>query len=96
MRVLSVKLILVVGVVVLVSTDLMAADGRIDLRLGQKKINDRIDTPRLALGTLKDKDKKAELQVEKKRRSAKKKPTRRVSRDDNQRKRKTKRVVAAQ
>lgn len=92
----SVKVLMVVGMVVFISTSLMAADGLMDLRLSHNKVDDRINTPRLALGTLKEKDKEKELQVDLKRRAAKKPTVRRVSREDKQRKKKTKRVVASQ
>lgn len=95
MRMISVKLALIVIVVLSASTVLMAAGDRIDLRLGQKRVDDRIATPRLALGTLKEKDEKEELQVAKKRASVKT-TTRRVVKKDEQRKKKTKRVVASQ
>jgi len=96
MCVISVKLILVIGAVLFISTGLMIADdGRMDLRLGQKRVDDRIVTPRLALGTLKEKDKKEEFQVTKKRTSGKK-TTRRITKENVQRRKKTRRVVASQ
>ncbi len=91
---ISVKLILILGITVLASAGVFA-DDRINLRLNQKRIDDRIATPRLALGTLKEKDKDKEIQVTKKRITAKK-TTRRITKDDKERKKKTKRVVASQ
>ena len=91
---ISVKTILIFGISVSVST-WTVADERINLRLNQKCIDDRIATPRLALGPLQEKDKEEELQVTKKRSSVKS-TTRRVSKNDKQRKKKTKRVVASQ
>jgi len=85
----------VVGIVVLFSTGVAVSDDRIDLRLNHRPVSSRIATPRLALGKLVEKDKEAELQVKKKRRSSVK-SVGRVRKSDSQRKKKTKRVVASQ
>jgi len=87
--------LLLVGAFLCLSTGVVLADDRMDLRLKHKPISSRMAVPRLALGTLKEKEKETELQVVKKRVSNKKARTR-VKKSDRQRKKKTKRVVASQ
>jgi hypothetical protein len=77
---ISVKITLILVVFVSIST-WAVADERINLRLNQKRIDDRIATPRLALGAFKEKDKEEELQVTKKL-STSTTTTKRVSKDD--------------
>ena len=57
---------LTVAIVVLFSTGVVVADDRIDLRLKHKPVDSRMAAPRLALGKFVEKEKEAELQVEKK------------------------------
>ena len=96
MSTFSIKLISLVSAVMLISTCLSNADDRLDLRLRDKPVSYRIATPRLALGNLKEKDKKEELQVRKKVKSTSSATNRKVAKKDAQRNRKTKRVVASQ
>ncbi len=72
-----------------------ATGDRLDMRLNSKKVDSRMAVPRLALGTLKVKEKEEQVEVKKKRVTSTR-TVKRVGRIDNQRKRKTKRVVASQ
>jgi UDP-N-acetylmuramyl pentapeptide phosphotransferase/UDP-N-acetylglucosamine-1-phosphate transferase len=88
-------LFLLISVFLCLSAVAGFADDRIDLRLKHKPVSSRMAVPRLALGSLKEKEKETELQVVKKRVSNEKARTR-VKKSDRQRKKKTKRVVASQ
>jgi hypothetical protein len=73
-----------------------ASGDRIDMRVSGDKVSSRLATPRLALGGMKEKSKEEELQVKKKKKVSSVTKVVKVKRFDNQRKRKTKRVVASQ
>ena len=96
MNSISVKKMFLVGAVMLVATCFVNADERLDFRIKHKQVSNRMATPRLALGALKEKDKKEELQVQKKVASSSSSTRRRITKNDEQRKKKTKRVVASQ
>jgi hypothetical protein len=83
-------------VAVFLPTFVFASGDRIDLRMGAGKVSSRLATPRLALGSMKEKSKDEELQVKKKKKVTGTTKVARAKKIDNQRKRKTKRVVASQ
>ena len=73
-----------------------AGGERMDLRMNAGRVSDRVVRSRLALGRMKEKSKGEELQVKSKKKVESVKAVVKVKRFDNQRKRKTKRVVASQ
>ena len=74
----------------------LASGDLVDSRLNSVQLDNRIKASRLSLPPVKDKDKKEELQVKRKRKVSSARSSARVTRFKGQRKRKTKRVVAAQ
>jgi len=78
------------------SLSAVGAGDRLDYRLQGAALDSRMIPSRLSLPPVRDKDKKEELEVKKKTKVSSAPAVRRVTREDSQRKNKTKRVVASQ
>jgi len=69
---------------------------RIDDRIRGAVLDSKLTPSRLSLPPVRDKDSNKELEVKKKKKTSRGPAVRRVTKEDNQRKRKTKRVVGSQ